>query len=85
MTFRVQKTIADELLQDFLIIALTFTMAIEEHYDLSGLTAKTVESIGAYQTAKTEQARLDAVESTTRLLRALENPADAVYKLFASV
>lgn len=60
-------------------------MTIQEPYDLSSLTTKTVESIGAYQTANTGQARLDAIESTTRLLRALENPADAVYKLFASV
>lgn len=60
-------------------------MTIQEPYDLSSLTTQAAESVGAYQTAQTEQARLDAIESTTRLLRALESPADAIYKLFASV
>ncbi|KAF9889284.1 hypothetical protein FE257_007392 [Aspergillus nanangensis] len=59
-------------------------MTIEEFGHLSSLTTNAVASIGAYQTSKTEQARQDALENATRLVRALEKPADAIYKLFAS-
>lgn len=60
-------------------------MTIQEFSNISSLTTKVVASIDAYKTAKTEKARRDALENATSLVRALENPADAIYKLFASV
>ncbi|KAJ5387069.1 hypothetical protein N7509_009610 [Penicillium cosmopolitanum] len=59
-------------------------MTKQELPDISGLTTRAVRSIDEFQVDKTEQARHDALESVTRLLRALESPADAIYKLFAS-
>ncbi|CAG7947210.1 unnamed protein product [Penicillium nalgiovense] len=59
-------------------------MTIQEFSNISSLTTKVVASIDAYKTAKTEKARRDALENATSLVRALENPADAIYKLFAS-
>ncbi|KAJ6006798.1 hypothetical protein N7451_004742 [Penicillium sp. IBT 35674x] len=59
-------------------------MAIQEFSSLSSLTTKAVTSIEAYKAAKTEKARHDALEAATRLVRALEEPSDAIYKLFAS-
>lgn len=56
-----------------------------ENSQLSSLTTKAVASISAYEAAKTEKARHDALEAATRLVRALEEPSDAIYKLFASV
>lgn len=58
-----------------------------KHSDISifKLTAKIVEQVGAYETDQTEQARQDALESALELVRALETPGDAIYKLFASV
>lgn len=53
--------------------------------DIATLTAKTVASVGAYESDQTEQARQDALESAMQLVRALETPGDAIYKLFASV
>lgn len=60
-------------------------MTRQELSDLSGLTTNAVRAIEEFQVDKTETARHDALESVTRLLRALESPADAIYKLFASV
>jgi hypothetical protein len=60
-------------------------MATEELFNIDSLSENAVASIGAYQAAKTEKARHDALESLTRLTRALEKPADSIYKLFASV
>lgn len=60
-------------------------MAIQEFSSLSSLTTKAVASIDEYKAAKTEKARHDALEAATRLVRALEEPSDAIYKLFASV
>lgn len=60
-------------------------MTTQEFFNISSLSAKAVASIGAYQAAKSEKARLGALENATRLARALEKPADAIYKLFVSV
>jgi hypothetical protein len=60
-------------------------MTKQELPDISGLTTRAVRSIDEFQVDQTEEARRDALESVTRLLRALESPADAIYKLFASV
>ncbi|KAJ5887223.1 hypothetical protein N7504_011270 [Penicillium tannophilum] len=59
-------------------------MAIQEFSSLSSLTTKAVASIDEFKAAKTEKARHDALEAATRLVRALEEPSDAIYKLFAS-
>ncbi|KAJ5787335.1 hypothetical protein N7457_002325 [Penicillium paradoxum] len=59
-------------------------MTTEEFAIISSLTTKVVASIDAYKAAKTEIARRDALQNATSLVRALENPADAIYKLFAS-
>ena len=60
-------------------------MTILKPSDIATLTAKTVASVGAYETERSEQARQDALESALQLVRALETPGDAIYKLFASV
>lgn len=60
-------------------------MTKSEPNHIDSLTAKTVASVDAYQAEKSEQARQDALEDALRLVRALETPGDAVYKLFASV
>lgn len=60
-------------------------MTIQEPSNLSSLTTRAVASVGEYEKAQTETARQDALENATRLVRALEKPADAIYKLFASV
>lgn len=60
-------------------------MTKQESPNLAGLTTKTVASIDAYQADKTEEARQDALANAIRLVRALETPGDAIYKLFASV
>lgn len=60
-------------------------MTIQEPSNLSSLTTRAVASIGEYEKAQTETARQDALENATRLVRALEKPADAIYKLFTSV
>lgn len=60
-------------------------MTKQESPNIASLTTKAVASIDAYQADKTEQARQDALANAVRLVRALETPADAIYKLFASV
>ena len=60
-------------------------MTIQEFSNISSLTAKLVASLDAYKEAKTEIARREALQNATSLVGALENPADAIYKLFASV
>lgn len=60
-------------------------MTEQKPYDIASLATKAVASVDAYQAARTEQTRQDALESAIRLVRALETPADAIYKLFASV
>lgn len=60
-------------------------MTKQESPNLAGLTTKAVASIDAYQADKTEEARQDALANAIRLVRALETPGDAIYKLFASV
>lgn len=60
-------------------------MTKQESLNLAGLTTKAVASIDAYQADKTEEARQDALANAIRLVRALETPADGIYKLFASV
>jgi hypothetical protein len=42
-------------------------------------------SIGAYQATRNAKARHYTLENVTRLAGALEEPADAIYKLFLSV
>ncbi|KAJ5876791.1 hypothetical protein N7455_000256 [Penicillium solitum] len=59
-------------------------MTKQESPNIASLTTKAVASIDAYQADKTEQARQDALANAVRLVRALETPADAIYKLFAS-
>lgn len=68
-----------------LITTLEFDMTKLKPSNITTLTAKTVASIDAYEADQTEQARQDALESAIRLVRALETPGDAIYKLFASV
>jgi hypothetical protein len=60
-------------------------MTKQESPNIVNLTTKAVASIDVYQADKTEQARQDALANAVRLVRALETPADAIYKLFASV
>lgn len=60
-------------------------MTKQESPNIGSLTTQAVASIDAYQADKTEQARQDALANAIRLVRALETPADAIYKLFASV
>lgn len=60
-------------------------MTTDEFFGISSLTTKVVASVEAYKEAKTEIARREALQNATSLVRALENPADAIYKLFASV
>lgn len=60
-------------------------MTKQEFPNISSLTTKAVASIDAYQADKTEQARQDALANAIKLVRALETPGDAIYKLFASV
>lgn len=60
-------------------------MTKQESPNIASLTTKAVASIDAYQADQTEQARQDALANAVRLVRALETPADAIYKLFASV
>lgn len=60
-------------------------MAKLEPDNIAGLTTTAVASIAAYQADKSEQARQDALENAVRLVKALETPADTIYKLFASV
>ncbi|CAI7576054.1 unnamed protein product [Penicillium discolor] len=59
-------------------------MTKQESPNIASLTTKAVASIDAYQADQTEQARQDALANAVRLVRALETPADAIYKLFAS-
>ncbi|CAG8282654.1 unnamed protein product [Penicillium salamii] len=59
-------------------------MTIDEFFTISSLTTKVVASIDAYKEAKTDLSRREALQNATSLVRALENPADAIYKLFAS-
>lgn len=56
----------------------------QKPHDIASLATKAVASVNAYQAASTEQTRQDALESALRLVRALETPGDAIYKLFAS-
>jgi hypothetical protein len=42
-------------------------------------------SIGAYQATRNAKTRHSALENVIGLARALEEPADAIYKLFLSV
>lgn len=60
-------------------------MAKLEPDNIAGLTTTAVASIAAYQADKSEQVRQDALENAVRLVKALETPADTIYKLFASV
>lgn len=60
-------------------------MTIDEFSIVTGLTSDVVDSVDAYNTVKTESSRLDALDNAIKLVRALEKPADSIYKLFASV
>lgn len=60
-------------------------MTIDELSIVTGLTSDVVASVDAYNTVKTESSRLDALDNAIKLVRALEKPADSIYKLFASV
>lgn len=60
-------------------------MTKQEPDNIASLTTKAVASIDAYQADKSEQARQEALANAVRLVRALDTPADTIYKLFASV
>lgn len=61
------------------------SMMGQKSHDIASLTTKAVASIDTYQATQTEQTRQDALASAISLVRALETPADAIYKLFTSV
>lgn len=60
-------------------------MMEQKSHDIASLTTKAVASIDTYQATQNEQTRQDALASAISLVRALETPGDAIYKLFASV
>ncbi|KAF3406312.1 Demethylsterigmatocystin 6-O-methyltransferase [Talaromyces pinophilus] len=59
-------------------------MMEQKSHDIASLTTKAVASIDTYQATQNEQTRQDALASAISLVRALETPGDAIYKLFAS-
>lgn len=60
-------------------------MTIQEHVDISTMSSRAFESVRNYEDTMSESDRLQALEQIAGLARALEKPADAVYKLFMSV
>lgn len=60
-------------------------MTIDDFSIVTGLTSDVVASIDSYNAVKTENSRLEALDNAVKLVRALEKPADSIYKLFASV
>lgn len=60
-------------------------MATEDYENIFTLADKAMESIGAYRATGKEESRHRALEQVTSLMRALEKPADLIYKLFQSV
>lgn len=53
--------------------------------DISTDLTRTAASAKLYQETGLEKYRQEALEHATRLVRSLEKPADAIYKLFLQV
>lgn len=52
---------------------------------IRGLVANITASVDLYESSGSEEFLVNAREDTTRLARALENPRDAIVKLFFAV
>ncbi|KAL2869142.1 S-adenosyl-L-methionine-dependent methyltransferase [Aspergillus lucknowensis] len=59
-------------------------MTTQESTNLSTMSTKAMASIDAYHLTRKEAARRHAIENVASLSRALEKPADAIFKLFLS-
>ncbi|KAJ5939000.1 hypothetical protein N7466_002134 [Penicillium verhagenii] len=57
-------------------------MATQDFEDISTISAATTASVDTYKETRNENDRQLSLENARALVRALENPADAIFKLF---